>query len=363
MRLHTCMLFILLLVHAGCSERPRMGGGIVVTEASGITRVGDYLLIVGDDADGVYFEMKIDDAAGPVIPIDPAKVREVFLPNAGLAMDLEGIDKLADGRIAVLSEQTRCLITEERSDAECLPVAAEYDRTLSEFGQRGLEGLAVARRKDGSSLVAVLWEGGYPLREDLPDELIGAVSGIPMKPVIVIHEIAWKEHCGEVDEPKRRITLNVPEPEGLPPDAQRFRATDLVWYRRQPSLEDPSELIVILNSENAPADTSLTPIEYKLKILQRFTLEGEPVGESIDINEVCRSALDGLDEGDYALMGTEMADHIRSIRALLESGNWENVNWEGLGWYEENNKLIAIYDAVPKDPPFALVIDIPEEWR
>jgi hypothetical protein len=351
------------LLSSACTERPRPDEGIVITEASGITRGGDRLLIVGDDADGVYFEIEIERNAGPVIPIDPLKVREIRLPNAALATDLEGIDILADGRIAILSEQTRCLVTADTDAADCRPITAEYDRTLTEFGHRGLEGLAVSGRSDGSSLVAVLWEGGYPLREDLPLELMDNVAGIPMKPVIVIHELEPMAQCGKIDKPLQRIILNVPEPEGSPPDAQRFRATDLVWYRPDPSNGDPSELIVILNSENSPADPSQTPVEYKLKILQRFNLDGEPIGKPIDINDVCRAALDGLDKKDYARMGEAMAAHIKSIHTLLEAKNWENINWEGLGWYERDRRLIAIYDGVPKDPPFALIITIPEEWR
>ena len=58
-----------------------------------------------------------------------------------------------------------------------------------------------------------------------------------------------------------------------------------------------------------------------------------------------------------------MLTHIEEIAALLEKGNWENLNWEGLGWFERGKSLIAIYDRWPKDPPFALVIDILDEWK
>lgn len=352
----TLIITILLSLHA-CGGNHNNSSGTIITEASGIARIDDRLIIVGDDSDGRYFEFPLEKGCSPVIPIDPEKVKEILLPGAELAMDLEGIDVLADGRIVVLSEQLRCLISKRDKGDKRPLVVAEYDKTLTEFGHKGLEGLAVKRLAGGDSKVAVLWEGGYPQFAEVPPQLRGGTCGLPLKPVIVVHEIKRDAYAGRVENPLLRIELDAPEPPGEPPNAQRFRATDLVWFTSENGEE---EFIVLLNSENAPLDDE---VEYKFKILQRFDMNGDRVGAPLNINDICRNIMTNLNEDDLEKMSHASVKHLEEIQVLLEAGTWENVNWEGLGWFVEGQSLVIIYDAVPKDPPFAFVIDIPEQWR
>lgn len=357
MRHSIALIAVIFLLLSGCNgEHGKSTDGIVISEASGITRIDDRLLIVGDDADGRYFELSLDGTCSTIIAIAPEKVREILMPGAELAMDLEGIDVLTDGRIVVLSEQLHSLILKRGKQDKHPLVVAEYDKTLTEFGHRGLEGLAVKHLDSGVSRVAVLWEGGYLIDKHVPPQLREKTSGEPLKPVIVVHEIESDGYAGKVDDPTHRIVLDVPEPPGEPPDVQRYRATDLVWFESQ---KDKDIFIVLLNSENAPQDGA---VEYIFKILQRFDLQGNRIGEPLYLDHACKNALKGLSEDDLERMGCSSAKHLKEIDSLLQAGNWENVNWEGMGWFEEGKSLVIIYDAKPKDPPFAFVIEIPEEW-
>ena len=80
-----------------------------VIGASGAVRQGSDLLIVSDDTPGCYFRVQIPDGT-PLhiqIPEESAERCELFPgcgPALGLAVDLESIDLLADGRIIVLSD-------------------------------------------------------------------------------------------------------------------------------------------------------------------------------------------------------------------------------------------------------------------
>lgn len=349
-----------------CGKAPEQKQSIVICEASGITRVDDKLLIVGDDADGRYFELPLNGQTGPVIPIDPVNVKEVPLPGAELAMDLEGIDILADGRIAVLSEQLHCLIAQESLERDHFTVISEYDKTVTEFGNRGLEGLAVKELDDGASKIAVLWEGGYPLYPLVPVDLREPVGRLPLRPVIIVHELQKGEAAGLVHDPSYYIPLNVPEPTGAPPAAQRFRGTDLVWHNWHSDTNNghlEEGFIVLLSSENSPPDSKDSSKEFKTKILQRFALDGNPFGDPLSINEIGKKALKKYNEAVPPHLSQEMTVHMKKVTASLEEKNWENINWEGLDWFEEGKSFVVIYDRWPKDPPFALVIDIPEEWK
>lgn len=335
--------------------------GVVITEASGVERLGDKLLVVGDDADGSYFEFSLPEKICAIIPLDPQKVIEVPLPGAELAMDLESLAQLADGRLAFLSEQLRCLIAQDTPGSDHYVVIAEYDRTLAEFGGRGLEGLAVKKLSNGDSRIAVLWEGGYVETGEVPAQLHDVVCKLPLKPVVLIHEIKHGQKAGRVMNPLARITLDVPVLEGEPPLAQRYRAVDLVWHTGDGA--DGEELIVLLSSSNAPPEKDKHLLRYKSKILQRFDLAGNRVGSAIDLKDICCEALDHLSDAEFDNMGDRMCAHVKEITALLTKHDWENVNWEGLGWFVEGEKMITIYDKVPKDPPVALIIDLPQSWK
>jgi len=358
------VILLSLISYAGADEVYE--GYLIVREASGIARQGDRLIIVGDDADGRYFELDLEGQRGPIIPIDPKKVREVVLPGAGLAMDLEGIDVLADGRIVILSEQLRCLIGGESAGVDPLTVVAEYDRTLAGFGIRGLEGLAVKKKGGGGSRVAVMWEGGYPEYKSVPGQLRGFVGRLPFKPVIVVHEVRDGGVIRAGHNPLKEIQLDVPEPDGDPPIAQRFRGSDLVWYQWSGGEDEGGNVegfIVLLTSENSPPDEFGIDKSYEIKVLQRFDMDGKPVGDPLDLNKICAQAFTDYIENISVSMGDKMLSHCRQVKSILEDSSGEEVNWEGLGWFEEGKSLIAIYDTWPKDPPFALVIDIPSDWK
>jgi hypothetical protein len=296
-----------------------------VRDASGIARVGEYLLIVGDDDPGCYFRFAISAHEGPEIKINPTGVTRVEWPHASLALDLEAIDVLADGRVVVLSERLRALIGKDG-------IIAQYDNPLSEFGNRGLEGLAVRTDKDGGSRVAVLWEGGYPEYKDVPRQLQKHVGRLPMSPVVWIHDLKAGETRAEINDKNkeryslRKIEVNVPKPLGEEPQVQRFRAPDLVWHKLG---EYEWGFIFLLSSENSPEHGKPG---YMHKWLQRFTVDGAPLGDPIDLNTVIPAHLKG-------------------------------ANWEGLGWFEEGKRLVVIHDKPPKGPPTAFIVELPPEWR
>jgi hypothetical protein len=81
------------------------------------------------------------------------------------------------------------------------------------------------------------------------------------------------------------------------------------------------------------------------------------------VNEHVRVILDGIGEGRCDALQGESIAHLEQIRTLLDAHDWQNVNWEGLGWFDEGESLVIIYDAVPADPPVAFVIPIPAAWR
>src|SRR5438034_8562674 len=93
-------------------------------------------------------------SGGPLIRLPPDKVVRHELGGTPLAIDFESLDVLADGRVVALSERLRSLIGDKG-------LVLQYDDPLSELGERGLEGLAVRPGLDGSSEIAVLWEGGW----------------------------------------------------------------------------------------------------------------------------------------------------------------------------------------------------------
>ncbi|UCD87379.1 MAG: hypothetical protein JSV01_06385 [Desulfobacterales bacterium] len=293
----------------------------VIEEASGIVRLGEELLIVADETPGVYFRFRLGDEKGPAITIDPSRITKINLSGGTLALDLEAIDVLADGRIIVLSERLRSAVGEKG-------IVAEYDDPLSVFGNRGLEGLAVRRLGDGSSRIAVLWEGGYPEYKDVLKQLQRPVGRLPMRPVIWVHDLKPGQNPGAINAKRtyKVIELDVPKPAGQEPQAQRFRAPDLVWLRMG---ERDWGFIVLLSSENSP-ETGKT--QYGHTWLQRFTVDGKPYGKPLDLKEMLPPYL-------------------------------QEANWEGLGWFEEGRSLVIIHDYPPRGHPTAYVIELFPSWR
>ena len=296
-----------------------------VEEASGITRLDDMLLVVGDKTPGAYYTYPLTETQEPLVTLDPALQTKIELPEGAVALDLEGIAVLVDGRVVVLSERLRALVGAKG-------IIAEYGTPLTEFGNRGLEGVAVLPDGQGASRVAVLWEGGYPEYDQMPEELRRIVGRPALRPVIWVHTIAREEAKLHVwSPPVHSIELQVPVPDQAdPPNGQRFRAPDLVWHRWKSQSQDELGFIVLLSSENSPVSRKREFRRYQW--LQRFTLDGKPYGEPLDL---------------AAILPEDLRDR----------------NWEGLGWHIPNEKLIIVHDAPPYGVPSAYILAIPNTWH
>jgi hypothetical protein len=311
-------LLLLVLPNRCARSAPQTG---VPEEASGITRLGNDLLIVDDSKNGVYFRFRLPANPPQLIRIDPGQVERIPFPHGELAIDLESIGVLGDGRVAALSERLRALVGNDG-------LIAEYQPQLAEFGNRGLEGLAVERRADGSSRVAVLWEGGYPEYHLVQPPLRELVPRVPLRPFILVHDLKAGE-AGvtiEMKDALRVIELDVPVPEAKEPEAQRFRAPDLVWYTWPHREKNETGFIVLLSSQNSAGAR-----KYQYHWLQRFTGEGKPVGQPLDLD-------------------------------ALVPAEFKGANWEGLGWFEEGKSLVVIHEKGPMPAVVALVVPLPDEW-
>ncbi len=314
----TLALVIVFGIHTGVHAKG-------VEEASGITRLDDMLLIVGDKTPAAYYTFPLAKTQDPLITLDPALQTHIQLSESALALDLEGIAVLADGRVVVLSERLRALVGAQG-------IIAEYGTPLTEFGNRGLEGVAVFPDGQGRSRIAVLWEGGYPDYAQMPEELRHIVGRTPLRPVIWVHTIARGEAKLHVwSSQVQSIELQVPVPDQTdPPNGQRFRAPDLVWHRWKSQSQDELGFIVLLSSENSPVNRK--PDFRRYQWLQRFTLDGKPYGEPLDL---------------AALLPEDLRDR----------------NWEGLGWYVADETLIIVHDAPPYGEPSAYILTIPNTWH
>ncbi|MDT7043044.1 hypothetical protein [Candidatus Nitronereus thalassa] len=320
---------------------------VEIREASGIARLGDKLVIVDDGKPGTYYPFDAPKAGTDIIPIP--KLCGVKIPDgkqSQLGIDLEAIDILANSQVVVLSERLRALIGKDG-------ILTEYDSPLSELGNRGLEGLAVRTLDNGSSRVAVLWEGGYPEKNDLPLQLQDLVGTIPFFPIIWVHDVGRngeliQSSCKENPNPCRKLKekdalkhlrLDVPKPQGTEPFAQRFRAPDLVWHQWDQMQNGKKEwgFIVLLSSEST--DSQLPPDErFKHKWLQRFTMEGRPFSGPLDLSDV-------IEKGSAS-----------------DKNKLKKANWEGLGWFEEGERLVLVYDD-KKATPVAFLVTIPNDWK
>lgn len=303
---------------------------IGVTEASGVARQGNDLLIVSDAAPGAYYSFNVSSEQGPLIRLIPEKVVPHEFPGMTLAVDFESVDVLADERVVALSERLRSLIGESG-------LVFQYDDPLSELGERGLEGLAVRPSRDGASEVAVLWEGGW-IEDGEVQAQVRRHLGDPLLPIFVTHGIKSGEAGLKlaIEEDKELVELKVPQPD-QEKDGWRFRAPDLVWHEwRSEGGENVLGFIVLLNSQTAREFPG--KLQYGPRWLQRFDREGNQVGSPLDLDEEAKKLL-----GD---------DRLR------------DANWEGLGWYEAGKRLVLVHDTPNKidDIPVALVVDLPSSW-
>ncbi|HET9885896.1 MAG TPA: hypothetical protein VFR10_00175 [bacterium] len=318
-----------------------------IQEPSGVMRSGPHLYLVGDDDPGSYFEFDLtpeelaESSETRRIPLDPKRLKRYIIAADECANDLEGLDVLADGRIAVFSEERRALFDQEG-------IIAFYGRVLQEFGTRGVEGVAVQRLPNDSSRVAVLWEGGYPDEDEMPVPLRMHCSGISVPPFILIHDLAAGESRKRVleSDAERIVILDVPATPGAEPAAQRFRAPDLVWHSWKEGGITVQGFIVLLSSgsaatalpgspEECPKSSKGAPLRFCYKWLQRFRLDGSRAGEPYELEQVFPPDL-------------------------------RTANWEGMGWYEEGKRLVLTYERSFEDgsPDLqeAFVMPLPQGW-
>ena len=283
-----------------------------------MARMGDHLLIADDSTVGRYFRLRLPRNASGLIVLNDLDPQAVRLKQATLAIDLESIGVLADGRIVALSERLRSLVDDGG-------IVAEYDSLFSEVGKRGLEGLAIRPLAKQASRIAVMWEGGYPETSSLPARLRAVRAPQPLLPLVLVHDLAAHGRAGRLKlaNAVSTVELDVPHLPGEEPAAQRFRAPDLVWTR----LGEAWGFLVLITSQNAGPNPT-----YQYHWLQRFTLDGKRYGEPLDL-------------------------------AKLAPAAHAAANWEGLCWLEAGRKLIVVHEAGAKLPAAAFVLELPQAWQ
>ncbi len=356
---HHLLICVLLAVSTTIAANPPL------TEASGICRVGDSLYIVSDDVPGGYFVYTIPDPSARIIPIDTAQLTFRTLPGAESAIDLEAIDILADGRIAVVSERSASLLAPGDSCRGDYRMITAFGKKMTELGNRGVEGLAAMALPDGSTRVAALWEGGFPVTSFLPDSAQPLLDGVWMAPRLVVYDLPPCGGDGWLTEALSYVELQVPLPEvsGRDRYPQRLRGSDLVWYTW--TADDGNEetgLIAVLGSENGPPVFDPGAKEYRHQWLLRFSIGGQPVGQRVDLRAELLYSLRTLDPDFFSELPSHVAEHTQRVFDELKRNQY-SANFEGMGWYIEGESVIVIYDRYPLDPPIAFVIPIPDFWR
>jgi hypothetical protein len=314
-------LLCCLCCQFGCQPKaaqPRAG----ISEASGVTRQGDDLIVVDDSFVGAYFRVSLGKDQNPLIPLQQAPVRRVPLSAGCLAIDLEGVDRLADGRLVFLSERLRSLLSEDG-------LIAEFDSLLAEFANRGLEGVACRPLPEKGSRIAVIWEGGYPDYASVPWSLRNSIGRTAMRPLVVVHDLKAGAQALELKtrDALLSVELEVPLLDGVEPEVQRFRAPDLVWTHLKKESQFEWGFIVVISSQN-----SKDRPDYQHHWLQRFDLQGKPVGDPLDLS--------------------------RSLPPTIQG-----ANWEGLSWFVPGKSVVLVHEGSGKVPPHAFVLTLPAEWQ
>mgnify|MGYP001793421689 CR=1 FL=1 len=350
-------------------------------EASGITidrnrKDARPLIIVGDENTGRYYACKdrprpepSNEKAADFSYFEIDDCLEYEIANASIATDLESIVTMNAGEYVVLSEPLRGLIIAHGETLEGKKKTAhegdlklQYGGQFSEIGGRGLEGLTIRPNKTNGHDIAALWEGGFPNKDDLVNDLVVKNGQDPNDPddnslkhvnintdgdlrvddADTILEVTFDPE--DVDSQTRLgtyIEVNTPRPAQLEGKSlQRFRAPDLVWGKNTTGNGGEDTLILLISS----LDKRDRNFDYKC--LLEIGLNGEPTGNSLDINAY--------------LSGNEDLEHLK-----------EHANWEGLSWYDDQH-LIIVNDnenrkekeAKPwkKVPLTALIFASPEGW-
>ena len=150
-----------------------------------------------------------------------------------------------------------------------------------------------------------------------------------MRPLVVVHDLNSGVRGVELKmrDAKLAVELEVPKPAGEEPEAQRFRAPDLVWTRwRNGSAEDWGFLVLISSQD------SVERPQYLHHWLQRFDLKGKPVGEPLDL-------------------------------AQFLPRDVQHANWEGFSWFEPGKSLVLVHEGDRRQPANAFILDLPEDWQ
>lgn len=320
-----------------CNCQPATGQQDILKEPSGVIFHNGELLIVDDEHPGKIFHYditKVNKGQGYFKLNLPTKSIVQKIYNGSFLYDLESIDIFSkEGQVVVLSEQLNALVSVNTGE-----LIVQFPSKLSPIANRGLEGLAIKStpEKDGKYQVAVVWEGGYPWMDKLPPKY-SAIERKHNDPYFAVFDIdpAVKYDLTLDDATSRGLLVTPKDLDKLDePDAQRFRASDLVWYK--------DGFIVLLVSENSPLSfpISFDDLKFLHQKLVRFDIKGNPVSGMSAININDQQVVE-----DVGLKG-------------------RNPNWEGLCWYEENEKLLLVFDKFPEDvDQVAIIIDIPKEWK
>ena len=287
-----------------------------IREASGIARVGESVLIVGDDIPGTYFKVPISSIQGVLTEIKPGMFNRFELFGGEKTTDLEGIEVMADGRIVAISED-RCELYSKDG------IVARYPASFIETGNRGLEGLAIREGNSGSSVIAVLWEGGFPIAKLLEDRH-KHLNSISMPIVVFLHTLA--KDAVDLNPEGKLIVLDNPLPPGVKSNEERFRAPGIVWHRFETGGEEQWGLIVLMRSLNAESS------KFSYHYLHLYDLEGNVIAKH-DLGGIFKK-YDVLDQ-----------------------------NWEGLDWFVGGESLLMVNDNYSGDNPIVMVIDLPEDWK
>ncbi|MBL8299241.1 MAG: hypothetical protein JNN30_12960 [Rhodanobacteraceae bacterium] len=268
-----------------------------VPDASGIARHQGELLIVGDRAVGKLFRADIAVLANhSAVKLTQHNTTSTTFQSP-MAIDLEAVDTFTDGTWAVVSERSRGLALSSGQ-------YVEYPPSMAEIGGVGLEGLSIS----ADNVVAGLWEGGFPDMSKLPPDQARS-KNVAYAPQLCVHRLP-KETGVMVCEGGVTL-LDVP---AAPESDQVFRAPDLVW-------ENAKSLIVLLSSTNS------THTKFRFKWLQRFSLQGVPTGEPLNL---C----------DKGVLPIEL----------------RRTNIEGIDWFEAGQSLIMVNDGSQATYAFTLEV-------
>ncbi len=321
------ILAIISIIALLCTN---LHGQHCITEVSGITRLGDKIILVGDENTGSYFEYNISGMnlkADTVLRLDNQnRIKSKRLIQSNLPLDLEGVAILNYRTVVGLSERIRALVANDG-------VILEYDDFLSEFGGRGLEGLAFSPPLNGEKhwQSAVIWEGGYPEQSKLPLVLDTLLADTSLPPVIYTCPIdkfgkAGKEKIIILDMTEVNKWVDDNYLKEKEPHAYRFRAPDFVWHG--------DKFIVLLSSEAAvPKGNKWGP-----KILQVFDHSGKSLANR-------RILLENL------IPGWSDKKH---------KYDWKN--WEALAWFEKGKSLMLSYDTDDEHIPRIAIVNLPSGW-